>query len=97
MPTPLDPCLLDLGGTYRVPEAGDPIQYGELRTEHDQGDVEIVVYNRAVLLFTTDQRGGEAHSSSVLPAGGHRRVTPPGVPFCCPASGPPGWWQPLLA
>ena len=35
------------------PEAGDPIQYDELRIEHDQGDVEIVVYNRAILLFTT--------------------------------------------
>ena len=34
--------------------AGDPIQYDELRIEHDQGDVGIVVYNRAVLLFTTD-------------------------------------------
>src|SRR5437764_6399345 len=36
------------------PEAGDPIQYDELRIEHDQGDVEIVVYNRAILLFMTD-------------------------------------------
>ena len=36
------------------PEAGDPIQYEELRIEHDQGAVEIVVYNRAILLFTTD-------------------------------------------
>ena len=35
----------------RRPEAGDPIQYDELRIEHDQGDVEIVVYNRAILLF----------------------------------------------
>ena len=36
------------------PEAGDPIQYDELHIEHDEGDVEIVVYNRAILLFTTD-------------------------------------------
>ena len=50
----LDAHLLDLGGTYGVPEAGDPIQYDELRIEHDQGDVEIVVYNRAILLFSTD-------------------------------------------
>src|SRR5438128_11349685 len=49
----LDP-ILDLGGTYGRPEAGDPIQYDELRIEHDQGVVEIVVYNRAILLFTTD-------------------------------------------
>ncbi len=50
----VDAHLLDLGGTYGVPEAGDPIQYDELRIEHDQGDVEIVVYNRAILLFTND-------------------------------------------
>ena len=50
----VDAHLLDLGGTYGVPEAGDPIQYDELRIEHDQGDVEIVVYNRVILLFMTD-------------------------------------------
>ena len=32
----------------------DPIQYDGLRIEHDQGHVEIVVYNRAILLFATD-------------------------------------------
>ena len=32
----------------------EPSQYDELRFEHDQGDVEIVVYDRAILLFTTD-------------------------------------------
>jgi len=32
----------------------EPSQYDELRIEHDQGVVEIVVYKRAVLLFTTD-------------------------------------------
>ena len=46
--------LLDLAGIYGDPEAGDPIQYDELRIEHDQGAVEIVVYNRAILLFRTD-------------------------------------------
>jgi len=50
----VDAHLLDLGGTYGRPEAGDPIQYDELRIEHDQGAVEIVVYNRALLLFMTD-------------------------------------------
>ena len=50
----LDHHLLDLGGTYGDPEAGDPIQYDQLRIEHDQGAVEIVVYNRALLLFMTD-------------------------------------------
>ncbi len=50
----VDAHLLDLGGTYGEPNAGDPIQYDELRIEHDQGTVEIVVYNRAILLFRTD-------------------------------------------
>ena len=31
-----------------------PIQYDEIRIEHDPGDVEIVVYNRAIPLFMTD-------------------------------------------
>ena len=39
----LDHHLLDLGGTRGDLNAGDPIQYGALRIEHDQGDVEIVV------------------------------------------------------
>jgi len=34
---------------------GDPIQYDQRRIEHELGDVEIVVYNRAILLFTTDR------------------------------------------
>ena len=51
----LDPHLLDHTGTYGDPNAGDPIQYDELRIEHDQGEVEIVVYNRAILLFATDK------------------------------------------
>ena len=46
--------LLDLAGSYGDPMAGDPIQYDELVIEHDQGDVEIVVYNRAIILFGTD-------------------------------------------
>jgi hypothetical protein len=50
----LDHHLLDLAGAYGDPNAGDPIQYDELRIEHDQGEVEIVVYNRAILLFMTD-------------------------------------------
>ena len=37
-----------------IRNAGDPIQSDELRIEHGQGDVEIVVYNRAILLFATD-------------------------------------------
>ena len=42
--------LLDLDGTYGVPEAGDPIQYDQLHIEHDHGDVATVAYNRAILL-----------------------------------------------
>ena len=52
----------------RDPEVGDPIQYHELRIEDDQGVVEIVVYNRAILLFQARQRGGAADSAGVLPA-----------------------------
>jgi hypothetical protein len=52
--TLVDAHLLDLGGTYGDPNAGDPIQYDELRIEHDQGEVEIIVYNRAILPFMTD-------------------------------------------
>ena len=52
--TLLDCHLLDLGGTYGDPSAGEPVQYDELVIEHDQGAVEIVVYNRAILLFTSD-------------------------------------------
>ena len=40
--------LLDLAGPDGHPEAGEPIQYDELRIEHDQRVTEIVVYNRAV-------------------------------------------------
>ena len=50
----LDRHLLDLGGTNGDPNAGDPIQYDELRIEREEGDVEIIVYNRAILLFTSD-------------------------------------------
>src|SRR6266436_926535 len=50
----VDAHLLDLGGTYGEPEAGEPIQYDELHIEHEEGTIEIVVYNRAILLFMTD-------------------------------------------
>jgi len=36
--------LLDLTGTYGDPDAGDPIEYDELRIENDQGAVEIEVH-----------------------------------------------------
>jgi len=50
----LDRHLLDLGCIYGHPEMGDPIQYDELHIEHEEGDVEMIVYNRAILLFTSD-------------------------------------------
>ena len=46
--------LLDLAGTYGDPEVGESIQYDELVIEPDQGAVEIVASNRAILLFSTD-------------------------------------------
>jgi hypothetical protein len=36
------------------PNGGDLMQYDELRIEHDQSHGEIVVSDRAMLLFTTD-------------------------------------------
>jgi len=52
----LDHHLLGLGGTYGNPNAGDPLQYDELRIEHNEGDVEIVGYNQAIMLFVTDTK-----------------------------------------
>ena len=53
--TLLDP-ILDSAGIYGDPNAGDPMQYDELRIEHDQGEVEIVVYNRAIPAVHDRQR-----------------------------------------
>jgi len=64
---PLNPHLLDLGGTYGRPEAGDPIQYDHLLIEHDQGAVEIVVYNRAILLFTAESEAVKRIHPGLLP------------------------------
>src|SRR6266446_4442079 len=50
----VDAHLLALCGTYGGPSVMDPIQYDELRIEHDHGDVEIVVYNRAIMSLVTD-------------------------------------------
>ena len=60
--------LLDLGGTHGDPNAGNPDQYDELRIEHEEGDVQIVVYNRAILLFTTNSEAVKRISPGVLPA-----------------------------
>ena len=59
--------LLDLGGTYGDPEAGEPIQHDELRIERDRGEGEIVVFDRAILAVEDRRRGPEADSPGVLP------------------------------
>jgi len=70
--------VVDFLGTYGDPNAGDPIQYDELRIEHDEGDVEIVVYNRAILLFASDSEAvrrvhpGKQHRPNV-----GRHASPP--------------------
>src|SRR6266403_2746788 len=56
----VDAHLLDLGGTYGDPNAGDPIQYDEL--EQDESEVEIVVCNRAIRPFVTDSEASRALS-----------------------------------
>ena len=43
-----------------------PATRSTLRIEHDQGVVEIVVYNRAILLFTTDSAAVRRNSPGVL-------------------------------
>ena len=70
----LDQHALGLGGTHGDPNAGDPIQYDELRIEHDQGDVEIVVYNRAILLFTTESETVRGIHQVCCPAGHARMI-----------------------
>src|SRR2546428_11138050 len=59
------------------PEAGDPIQYDELHIEHDEGDVEIVVYNHAILLFTTDSEAGRRVYPGWCPPGDHAAAPRP--------------------
>lgn len=46
--------ILELGGAYGQPEAGNPIQYDLLRVVLQSSVVEITVYNRALALFHSD-------------------------------------------
>ena len=46
--------LLSLDGEYGIPDAGEPIQYDHLVVETDQKTVDIKVYNRAIMLFCSD-------------------------------------------
>ncbi len=49
----------------KQPVRRSSIQYDELRIEHDEGEVEIVVYNRAILLLRTDSQGAsDLHRNS---------------------------------
>src|SRR2546428_652907 len=59
----VDAHLLDLGGTYGVPEAGDPIQYAELRLEHAQGAAATVHSNPAVRRY--DRSGSDCLSGTI--------------------------------
>ena len=47
--------LLGASGTYGDPLVGDPLQYDELIIEHADGTTKIALYNRAIMLFTTDE------------------------------------------
>ena len=50
----LDNDLLTAGDVYGMPEAGERVQIDHLQIEHRQGTTEITVYNRAIMLFSTD-------------------------------------------
>ena len=46
--------LLSLDGVYGDKRVGDPLEYDHLRLIGTHGLVEIVVFNRGITLFTTD-------------------------------------------
>ena len=46
--------LLSADGEYGDPLVGHPIQCDELLIEHTNGTTEIVIYNRAIMLFSSD-------------------------------------------
>lgn len=47
--------LLGATGDYGDPMVGDPLQYDELLIEHAGGTTSIALYNRAIMLFSTDE------------------------------------------
>jgi hypothetical protein len=49
-----DENLLELSGVYGDKHAGDPVEYDRLRLQVGDRDVEIVVWNRGITLFTTN-------------------------------------------
>ncbi|MFZ0453005.1 MAG: hypothetical protein WCE54_07115 [Ignavibacteriaceae bacterium] len=47
--------IIELGGTYGDPKAGNPIQYDHLTIEHDEGTTTIEAFNISIfLLFAED-------------------------------------------
>jgi hypothetical protein len=46
--------ILNLGGVYGDENAGDPVEYDHLRLVLTDDTVEITVFNRGIMLFTTD-------------------------------------------
>jgi hypothetical protein len=47
--------LLNSEGTYGIPDAGEPVQVDLIEIEHEQGTTKIVLYNRAIMLFQTNE------------------------------------------
>ncbi len=50
----LETDILNCGGCYGDRSAGDPVQYDHLKIILTDDTVEIVFFNRAIALFTTD-------------------------------------------
>jgi hypothetical protein len=54
--------ILELGGVYGDPDAGDPVEYDHLKLVSSEGEVEIEFFNRGItLLFTDDERVRRIH------------------------------------
>ncbi len=49
-----DEDLLAEEGEHGVPDAGEPVEIDHLEVEHDRGVTAITVYNRGIMLFTTN-------------------------------------------
>jgi len=51
-----DEDILNLGGVYGDKHAGDPIEYDHLRLVLTDEVIQIVVFNRGIALFMTDDK-----------------------------------------
>lgn len=47
--------ILETGGLYGDPTIGDPLQIDQLEIEHPGGPTRITLYNRAIMLFNTNE------------------------------------------